>query len=74
MSNFNGFVGVIGQKLPSDSTLRSMKKSELIHFLHVAEHNYNALVERYGRVVALLERSGSVDLTDIDRSDGDERD
>ena len=72
MSNFNGFVGVIGQKLPSDSTLRSMKKSELIHFLHVAEHNYDALAEKYGRVVALLERLENLDLTDIDRSDDDE--
>lgn len=48
MIGFNGFTGVIGKKLPSDSTLCGMKKTELINFLHVAEHNYNVLVELYG--------------------------
>ena len=47
MIGFKGFTGVIGKKLPSDSTLCGMKKTELINFLHVAEHNYNALVELY---------------------------
>lgn len=34
---FNGFSeSVIGKKLPSDTTLNNMKKSELIKMLHLA--------------------------------------
>lgn len=44
MVDFNGFdKGVIGKKLPSDSTLNQMKKSELIELLHLAESNHRVL-------------------------------
>lgn len=50
--DFNGFdKGVIGKKLPSDSTLNNMKKSELIELLHIAEHNHSALVQSYKNAV-----------------------
>ena len=48
MVDWNGFdKGVIGKKLPSDSTLNNMKKSELIKLLHIAEHNHTVLAETY---------------------------
>lgn len=48
MVDFNGFdKGVIGKKLPSDSTLNNMKKSELIELLHLAESNHRVLAETY---------------------------
>lgn len=48
MVDFNGFdKGVIGRKLPSDSTLNQMKKSELIELLHLAESNHRVLAEAY---------------------------
>lgn len=48
MVDFNGFdKGVIGKKLPSDSTLNQMKKSELIELLHLAESNHRVLAETY---------------------------
>lgn len=48
MVNFNGFDrGVIGKPLPADSTLRNMKKQELIELLHIAEHNHRVLAEVY---------------------------
>ena len=50
VTEFNGFdKGVIGKKLPSDTTLNNMKKSELIELLHIAEHNH-MLSLRYGRL------------------------
>lgn len=52
MVDFNGFdKGVIGKKLPADSTLNNMKKSELIELLHIAEHNHNVLAEVYRNAV-----------------------
>ena len=46
--DFNGFSkGVIGKKLPSDTTLNNMKKSELIKMLHLAQGNYNTLASFY---------------------------
>ena len=48
MFDFNGFdKGVIGKKLPSDSTLNNMKKSELIELLHLAESNHRVLAKTY---------------------------
>lgn len=48
VNEFNGFdKGVIGKKLPSDSTLNNMKKSELIKLLHIAEHNHSTLAWFY---------------------------
>ena len=52
VNDFNGFdKGVIGKKLPSDSTLNNMKKSELIKLLHTAEHNHNVLAVAYRNAV-----------------------
>lgn len=52
--NFNG-IGeyVIGKKLPSDSTMNNMRKKELIELLHIAQHNYEVLVELYNNAVNL---------------------
>lgn len=48
MVDFNGFdKGVIGKKLPADTTLNCMKKSELIKLLHLAEDNHRVLAEAY---------------------------
>lgn len=48
VSEFNGFTqGVIGKKLPADTTLNNMKKSELIELLHLAQHNYDTLKQFY---------------------------
>lgn len=50
--DFSGiYSGVIGKKLPSDSTLNNMRKSELIELLHIAEHNYKVLSEFYSIAV-----------------------
>lgn len=43
--------GAFGRKLPSDSTLKTWKKDDLIEWMHIAEHNYNALVEMYGNAI-----------------------
>lgn len=52
MIDFNAFDrGVIGKKLPSDSTLKNMRKAELIELLHIAEHNYKVLSEVYQNAV-----------------------
>lgn len=49
---FNGFsLGVLGKKLPADTTLNGMKKSELIELLHLAESNYDALMQFYTNAV-----------------------
>lgn len=48
MVDFNGFdKGVIGKKLPSDTTLNNMRKADLIELLHYAEHNHRVLAEVY---------------------------
>lgn len=48
MVDFNGFDrGVIGQRLPADTTLNNMRKSELIDLLHLAEDNHRVLAEAY---------------------------
>lgn len=48
IAEFNGFMqGVVGKKLPSDTTLNNMKKSELIELLHIAQHNYDTLMQYY---------------------------
>ncbi len=45
---FNGFSkGVLGKKLPSDSTLNNMKKPELIKMLRLMQKNYDALASFY---------------------------
>lgn len=43
--------GVIGKKLPADSTLNNMTKTELVKLLHIAEHNYKVLSEFYSIAV-----------------------
>lgn len=45
---------VIGKNY-SKSTLNSMTKKELIKVLDVAQHNYEALLDRYGNVRAYIE-------------------
>jgi len=48
VTDFNGFDrGVIGKKLPSDTTLNNMKKADLIDLLHIAQHNYEVLNQFY---------------------------
>lgn len=48
VTEFNGFTqGIIGKKLPADTTLKNMKKSELIELLHTAQHNYDTLMWFY---------------------------
>lgn len=48
MIDFNGFdKGVIGKKLPSDTTLNNMCKADLIKLLHIADHNHKVLAEAY---------------------------
>lgn len=44
---------MIGKKLPSDSTMNNMRKKELIELLHIAQHNYEVLVELYNNAVNL---------------------
>lgn len=52
MVNFTGFDrGVIGKPLPADSTLRAMKKSELIKLLRIADHNYKTLNFAYRNAI-----------------------
>lgn len=51
VTEFNGFdKGVIGKKLPSDTTLNNMKKADLIELLHIAEYNHNTLAWFYKNV------------------------
>ena len=48
MDDFNGFdKGVIGRKLPSDTTLNNMRKADLIELLRLAESNHRVLAETY---------------------------
>lgn len=43
-NSFTGYdQGVLGKPFPAESTLRAMKKSELIELLHLADHNYKSL-------------------------------
>lgn len=52
ITEFCGFSkGVIGKKLPSDSTLNNMKKSELIELLHLAQKNYETLMFFYNNSI-----------------------
>lgn len=52
VTEFCGFnKGVIGKKLPSDSTLKNMRKEELINLLRLAQHNYGNLVWFYNNAV-----------------------
>lgn len=54
LTNFTGIEKyVIGKKLPSDSSMNNMKKKELIELLHIAQHNYEVLVELYNNAVNL---------------------
>ena len=53
-TEYSGFDrGVIGRKLPADSTLNSKKKEYLIELLHTAQHNYEALMWFYNNAVAV---------------------
>lgn len=57
VTEFNGFrEGVIGKKLPSDTTLNNMKKSELIKLLRTAQHNYDTLMWFYTNAVKYNEK------------------
>ena len=58
VSEFCGFKhGVIGKdRLPSDSTLKNMKKEDLIKLLHIAQHNYETLMSFYSNAVKYNER------------------
>lgn len=52
VNSLNGFTeGVIGKRLPSEKTLNSMKKSELIELLNLAQLNYESLLEKYNNAV-----------------------
>lgn len=46
------YIGCLGRKMYSDSTLKSCTKDELIEFLHVAEANYHNLEDTYERSVS----------------------
>ncbi len=39
--------GVTGKKLPADSVLWNMRKTELMELLRLAQHNYTVLMEFY---------------------------
>lgn len=43
--------GVIGRPMYAKSTLRTMKKEELIELLMIAERNYRSLAEAYCNTV-----------------------
>ena len=50
--NFTGYdKGVLGKPFPAASTLRTMKKSELIELLHIADHNYKSLNIAYSNAI-----------------------
>ena len=52
VTEFCGFgKGVVGKKLPSDTTLNNMKKVDLIKLLHTAQHNYETLMWFYNNAV-----------------------
>ena len=52
VQEFCGFgKGVVGKKLPSDTTLNNMKKADLIKLLHTAQHNYETLMWFYNNAV-----------------------
>ena len=52
VTEFCGFSkGVVGKKLPSDTTLNNMKKADLIKLLHTAQHNYETLNWFYNNAV-----------------------
>lgn len=43
--------GVLGKAMPADSTLKNIKKEELIEMLHIAQNNYNVLRVTYQNAV-----------------------
>lgn len=48
----NGFDNsVIGRKIPSDAALKRTPKWELIAYLHIAQNNYDTLMEFYNNAV-----------------------
>lgn len=47
---------VYGREPYAESTLKSMKKEELIELLCIAQHNYEALLENYGNVQSYAEK------------------
>lgn len=47
---------VLGRNMYSESTLKSMSKTDLIELLHIAQHNYEALLESYCNVQKYAER------------------
>lgn len=58
VTEFCGFsMGVIGKKLPSDTTLNNMKKADLIKLLHTAQHNYETLMWFYNNAVKVNEQA-----------------
>jgi len=69
VTEFNGFSqGVIGKKLPADTTLNNMKKAELIELLHIAQHNYDVLNSFYTNAVNVnMEKIKAMDIFNRDR-------
>lgn len=67
VTEFNGFdKGVIGKKLPSDTTLNNMKKADLIELLHLAQQNYDSLRWFYGNAVNVnIEKLAKMDSKEI---------
>ena len=52
VNEFNGFTkGVIGERLPADNTLNNKKKSELVKLLHIAQKNYDTLMQFYSHAI-----------------------
>lgn len=70
VNEFCGFKhGVIGtDKMPADTTLNNMKKSDLIKLLHTAQHNYETLMWFYNNAVKVnmsqLNNNGWISVED----------
>ena len=46
-------IGCIGCDMYSDTTMANFNKGRLMSLLHVAQHNYESLLDEYDRVVKL---------------------
>lgn len=65
-----GFVDcILGKNMPADSTLRSMKKDDLIGHIRVANHNYRVLLDTYSRVSKIAhEQAAEIDKLNKDNA------